>query len=76
LAAEHLLSAFTSVTAGDEAHSPSYRFWVGEGTAAAKQGLRTTPWFHAARTTSFEEATRMVFGRPCRHCRAPEEPSP
>ena len=76
LAAEHLLSALTSVTAGDEAHSPSYRFWAGEGTAAAKLGLRTTPWFQAARTTSFEEATRMVFGRPCRHCRTPEAPSP
>lgn len=76
LAAEHLLSAMTSVAAGDEARKPSYRFWVGEGTAAAKHGLRTTPWFQAARTTSFEEATRMVFGRPCRHCRAPEEPSP
>lgn len=75
LAAEHLLSAIT-VTAGDEARRPSYRFWVGEGTAAAKQGLRTTPWFRAARTTSFEEAARMVFGRPCRHCRTPEEPSP
>lgn len=75
LAAEHLLSAMTSVTAGDEARKPSYRFWVGEGTAAAKHGLRTTPWFQSARTTSFEDATRMVFGRPCRHCRMPEEPS-
>lgn len=76
LAAEHLLSVMTSAVAGDEAHKPSYRFWVGEGTAAAKQGLRTTPWFQAARTTSFEDASRMVFGRPCRHCRTPEEPSP
>lgn len=75
LAAEHLLSAMTSVTTGDEARRPSYRFWVGAGTAAAKHGLRTTPWFEAARTTSFEEATRMVLGRPCRHCRTPEEPS-
>lgn len=75
LAAEHLLSAMNSAAAEDEARKPSYRFWVGEGTAAAKHSLRTTPWFQAARTTSFEEATRMVFGRPCRHCRTPEEPS-
>jgi hypothetical protein len=75
LAAEHLLSAMNSVTTGDEARRSSYRFWVGEGTAASEHGLRTTPWFEAARTTSFEEATRMVLGRPCRHCRTPEEPS-
>ncbi len=76
LATEHLLSAMTWATAGDDARRPSYRFWVGEGTAAVKQGLRTTPWFQAARTTSFEQATRMVFGRPCLHCRTPKEPSP
>ena len=76
LAAEHLLSAMTLETAGDETRSPSYRFWVGEGTAAAKHGLRATPWFQTARTTSFEEATRIVFGRPCSHCRTPKEPSP
>lgn len=74
LAAEHLLSGMTSVAAGDEARQHSYRFWVGDGTSAARHGLRTTPWFQAARTTSFEEATRMVFGRPCRHCHTPEEP--
>lgn len=72
LAAEHLLSAITSVTAGEEIRKPSYRFWVGDGTAAAKHGLWTTPWFQSARTTSFEEATRMVLGRPCRHCRISE----
>lgn len=74
MAAEHLLSAMT-LAFGDEAHEPSYRFWVGEGSAASKYGLRTTPWFHRARTTSTDEATRMVFGRACRHCRTPEEPS-
>ncbi len=74
MAAEHLLLAMT-VASGDEAHEPSYRFWVGEGRAASKYGLRTTPWFHRARTTSADEATRMVFGRPCRHCRMLEEPS-
>lgn len=75
LAAEHLLSAMTSVDVGDETRKPSYRFWVGEGTAAAQHGLRTTPWFQMARTTSSKEATGVVFGRPCRHCRVPEEPS-
>lgn len=75
LAAEHLLSAMTSLAKVDEAHNPSYRFWVGDGSAATIHGLRTTPWFRLARTTSFEEATRMVLGRPCRYCRTPEEPS-
>jgi hypothetical protein len=74
LAAEHLLSAMTSVATRDGTGKPSYRFWVGDGTAAAKHGLQTTRWFQAARTTSFEEATRMVFGRPCRHCLTPKEP--
>ena len=46
------------------------------GKAAAKQGLRTTPWFRLARTTSEEAATQQVFGRPCPHCRARKEPVP
>lgn len=75
LAAEHLLSILNSATSEDATHKPSYRFWVGEGTAAAKHSLRTTPWFQVARRTSFEEATRMVFGRPCHHCRTSEEPT-
>lgn len=73
LAAEHILSAMTGVTAGAETREPSYRFWVGEGSAAAQHGLRTTPWFQAARTTLPEDATRQVFGRACRHCRTPVE---
>ncbi len=73
LAAEHLLSAMTAVAADAEARGPSYRCWVGEGSAAAQHGLRTTPWFHAARTTFPDDATRRVFGRACRHCRAPQE---
>jgi hypothetical protein len=73
LAAEHILSAMTAVASGDEAREPSYRFWVGEGRTAAHHSLRTTPWFHAALTTHPEEATRQVFGRACRHCRAHEE---
>lgn len=73
LAAEHILSAVTAVAAGDEAREPSYRFWVGDGRAAAQHGLRTTPWFQAARITLPDEATRQVFGRACRHCRTPVE---
>ncbi len=73
LATEHILSAMTAVTAGNQDRDPSYRFWVGEGRAAAQHGLRTTPWFQAARATLPEDATRQVFGRACRHCRAPEE---
>ncbi|AOS42462.1 hypothetical protein A0U95_28010 [Pseudomonas brassicacearum] len=73
LAAEHILSAVTAVAAGNQERDPSYRFWVGEGRKAAQHGLRTTPWFQTARTTLPEDATRKVFGRACRHCRAPEE---
>ena len=76
MAAEHILSAVSAVIAGDEARQPSYRFWVGEGKVAAEQGLRTTPWFRTAWTTSAEDATRQVFGLACSHCRAPKEPAP
>lgn len=73
LATEHILSAMTAVAGGNQGRDPSYRFWVGEGRVAAQHGLRTTPWFQAARTTLPEDATRQVFGRACRHCRTPEE---
>lgn len=73
LAAEHILSAMAAVTAGGVAREPSYRFWVGEGSAAAQQGLRTTPWFQEARTTLTDEATRRVFGRACGRCRVRQE---
>ncbi|EJM69322.1 dinucleotide-utilizing enzyme possibly involved in molybdopterin or thiamin biosynthesis [Pseudomonas sp. GM49] len=73
LAAEHILSAMTAVAVGKQERDPSYHFWVGEGRAAAQHGLRTTPWFQSARTTLPEDATRKIFGRACRHCRAPEE---
>lgn len=69
MAAEHILSAVSAVADGATAGEPSYRFWVGDGQVAAQHGLRTTPWFQTARTTSSEEATRMVFGRPCGRCR-------
>lgn len=73
LAAEHILSAMTAVAAGAAVREPSYRFWVGEGSAAAQHGLHTTPWFQAARTILPDDATRRVFGRACGHCRAPQE---
>jgi len=76
MAAEHILSAVSTVAAGDAERRPSYKFWVGEGKVAAKQGLRTTPWFQLARTTSEEVATKQVFGHPCPHCRAPKGPAP
>jgi hypothetical protein len=73
LAAEHILSAMTAVAAGVVARDPSYRFWVGEGSAAAQLGLHTTLWYQSARTTLSDDATRRVFGRACRHCRTPQE---
>lgn len=76
MAAEHILSAMNAVSAGAVARQPSYKFWVGEGKAAAEQGLRTTPWFRRSRTTSEEVATQQVFGRPCPHCRLRKEPAP
>lgn len=75
MAAEHLLSAVSSVIAGKDARQPSYRFWVGEGKVAAEHGLRTTPWFQSARTISAEDATQKVFGLACSHCRHPKEPT-
>jgi len=62
MAAEHLLAALNS-------SGPSYRYWVGDGRVGAERGLRTTPWRDTAKSLSFEEATRRVFGRPCKHCR-------
>lgn len=73
LAAEHILSAITLAAADAEVREPSYRFWVGEGSLAAQHGLHTTSWFQAARTTLPDDATRQVFGRACKHCRAPRE---
>ncbi len=73
MAAEHLLAAMAAAAGSVEAREPSYRFWVGDGTAAAQHGLRTTHWFEAARTTLPEDATRRVFGYACRHCRGAED---
>lgn len=64
LAAEHMLRAF------DAAAAPAYSFWVGEGTEAARQGLRTTAWWERAVTMHHVNATRQLFGHPCRRCRS------
>ena len=63
-AVENLLTAM----AGEA--GATYRFWVGEGRAATEQGLRTTPWWSEAPSVPFAEATRRVFGPPCRRCRS------
>lgn len=64
MAAEHLLSALSGTT------GPSYRYWAGDGEAAAGQHLQTTPWWDAARTTVPSDAqSKRAFGRPCKHCR-------
>jgi threonine dehydrogenase-like Zn-dependent dehydrogenase len=64
MAAEHILSALSDET------GPSYRYWAGEGRAAAAQNLRTTPWWDAARTTVPSAAqSKRAFGRPCKTCR-------
>ena len=47
----------------------AYRYWVGDGTQARAQGLRTTPWWSRAPTTSAAVATEQAFGRPCKRCR-------
>jgi hypothetical protein len=63
LAVEHLLGGL-NVDA-----KASYRFWIGDGTIAADEGLVTTNWWKTAGQTSQAEATSRVFGRPCRRCR-------
>jgi hypothetical protein len=64
MAAEHILSALSGTT------GHSYRYWAGEGKAAAEQNLQTTPWWDAARTTVPSDAqSKRAFGRACKHCR-------
>jgi hypothetical protein len=72
MAAEQML---TSIAVTSSEQKPMYDFWVGEGRLAVEQGLRTTPWFRAARTTSKAHASHQVFGRPCKHCRQSDEPT-
>ena len=63
MAAEQLLQGLTGAAA------PRYSFWAGDGTEARKQGLSTTAWWADAQSTPAAEATRRLFGRPCRRCR-------
>lgn len=63
IAAEHMLGALNGDT------RPSYKFWVGAGKVAAKEGLRTTNWWKSAADAPQAEASLRVFGRPCRRCR-------
>lgn len=64
MAAEHILSALSDQT------GPSYRYWAGEGKAAAEHNLKTTPWWNEARSTLPSEAqSKRAFGRPCKTCR-------
>jgi len=62
MAAEHLLSSMADA-------GPSYRYWVGDGTVAREQGLRTTSWREEAKRVTLSEASQRVFGRPCKRCR-------
>lgn len=62
MAAEHLLSSMDDI-------GPSYRYWIGDGTVAREQGLRTTSWWEEAKHVSISDASQRVFGRPCRRCR-------
>lgn len=64
MAAEQLLGAITHGT-----RAPAYQFWVGAGTAAQAQGLKTTNWWRRAPSVLQAEATASVFGRACKHCR-------
>lgn len=58
MAADQLLGAITHGT-----DAPAYQFWVGTGTAAQAQGLKTTNWWRRAPSVSQSEATASVFGR-------------
>lgn len=63
MAAEHILSALHGEP------NASYRFCVGEGVVAHREGLRTTNWWANAKQTSQDAASRLMFGRPCKRCR-------
>lgn len=63
MAAEHILAALY-----DEPKA-SYKFWVGDGVAAQREGLRTTNWWVNAKQTSSDSPSLRVFGRPCKRCR-------
>lgn len=64
MAAEHILSALSGKA------GPSYRYWAGEGIAAAQLNLKMTPWWNEARSKlPSEEQSKRAFGRPCKKCR-------
>ncbi len=63
LAAEHLLCALAG------SGEASYRYWVGEGSVAAAEGLRTTNWWTIAANIKAAESGERVFGRACARCR-------
>jgi hypothetical protein len=64
MAAEHVLSALSGKP------GPSYRYWAGEGNAAAEHNLKMTPWWDEARSKMpSEEQSKRAFGRPCKNCR-------
>jgi hypothetical protein len=64
MAAEQMLGALVG-----SSPERAYRYWSGDGTQARAQGLRTTPWWSRAPTTSAAVATEQAFGRPCKRCR-------
>jgi ThiF family len=64
MAAEQMLGALVGSST-----ARAYRYWVGDGTQAQAQGLRTTPWWSRAPSTSTTVATDQAFGRPCKRCR-------
>jgi len=64
LAAEQMLKAL------DGSGAPYYAYWAGDGTAAAANGLRVTAWWKVAKSNSAVDATRAIFGSPCKYCRA------
>jgi hypothetical protein len=64
LAAEQLLGAL------DGKPGPAYDYWVGEGLAAQREGLRTSPWWAKARATSGAEVTKHLFAGGCSTCRS------
>lgn len=64
MATEQILLALSGKT------GPSYHYWAGEGNAATKHNLKTTPWWSEARSkVPSDEQSKRAFGRPCKKCR-------
>lgn len=64
MAAEQMLSALTNAVS-----ERAYNYWTGDGIQAQEHGLRMTPWWSEAPTTTKSDATARAFGRPCKRCR-------